>query len=70
MGHLREGARVTKWLWVASGEVHFANTERTRHRLDQNGIEFVGTRVAARHLPGSAARSSTPAKKPSRKTKR
>ena len=29
-GHLRDGARVAKWLWVASGKVHFANTEKTR----------------------------------------
>ncbi|SBT05636.1 conserved hypothetical protein [Candidatus Accumulibacter aalborgensis] len=50
-GHLRDGARVAKWLWVASGKVHFANTEKTRLRLDQNGIEFVGTKVTAKHLP-------------------
>lgn len=50
-GHLRDGARVTKWLWVASGKVHFANTEKARLRLDQHGIEFVGTKVTAKHLP-------------------
>lgn len=50
-GHLRDGARVTKWLWVASGKVHFANTEKVKLRLDQHGIEFVGTKVNARHLP-------------------
>lgn len=49
--HLRDGARVTKWLWVASGKVYFANTENVRLRLDQHGIEFVGTKVAAKHLP-------------------
>lgn len=49
--HLRDGARVTKWLWVASGKVHFANTEKTKLRLDQNGIEFVGTKISAKHLP-------------------
>lgn len=49
--HLRDGARVTKWLWVASGRVHFANTEKARLRLDQHGIEFVGAKVTARHLP-------------------
>lgn len=49
-GHLRDGARVAKWLWVASGKVHFANTEKARLRLDQHGIEFVGTKVTARHL--------------------
>lgn len=49
--HLRDGTRIAKWLWVASGKVHFANTEKTILRLSQNGIEFVGTRVAAKHLP-------------------
>lgn len=48
--HLRDGARVVKWLWVASGKVHFANTEKARLRLDQHGIEFVGTKVTSRHL--------------------
>lgn len=49
--HLRDGERIVKWLWVASGKVHFAKTEKAKLRLDQNGIEFVGTRVLARHLP-------------------
>jgi DNA-directed RNA polymerase beta subunit len=54
--HLHDVSRVTTWLWVASGKVHFANTEKARVRLDQNGIEFVGTRVTAKHLPiGSVA---------------
>jgi hypothetical protein len=53
--HLRPGVRIAAWLWVASGKVHFANTERARVRLDQNGIRFVGTRVMRKHLPGSAA---------------
>lgn len=50
-GHLEAGARVSKWLWVASGKVHFADTEKTRRLLDQNGIEFVGRRVCGKHLP-------------------
>lgn len=49
--HLRDGARVSKWLWVASKKVHFANTENVKLRLDQNGIEFVGTQIKAKHLP-------------------
>ena len=49
--HLNDGARVAKWLWVASGKVHFANTEKARLRLDQHGIEFVGTKVTSKHLP-------------------
>jgi hypothetical protein len=54
-GHLRDGARISKWLWVASGKVHFANTEKAKLMLDQNGIEFVGTKVMAKHLPIAAA---------------
>jgi hypothetical protein len=53
--HLRPGARIEAWLWVASGKVHFANTEKARVRLDQNGIKFVGTKVMRKHLPGGAA---------------
>ncbi|MDW8364048.1 MAG: hypothetical protein RMK74_16795 [Myxococcales bacterium] len=49
--HLREGARISKWLWVAAGRVHFADTEKARRRLDQNGIEFIGKKVMARHMP-------------------
>lgn len=56
--HLREGATISKWLWVASGKVHFANTERVRLRLDQNGIEFVGTRLLSKHLPAASRPSS------------
>jgi hypothetical protein len=48
--HLRDGARVDAWFWVASKKVHFADTEKARRRLDQHGIEFVGTRVLAKHL--------------------
>lgn len=48
--HLAEGKKVTRWLWVASGKVHFADTDKARRLLDQKGIQFVGTRVAAKHL--------------------
>jgi hypothetical protein len=49
--HLEDGACISRWLWVASGEVHFADTEKARRQLDQNGIQFVGKKVMARHLP-------------------
>lgn len=52
-GHLRDGIHIVKWLWVASGKVHFADTEKVRRLLDQNGIEFVGTKVVAKHLPST-----------------
>ena len=48
--HLKTNVSVSKWLWVASGNVHFANTEKVRRALDQNGIEFVGTRLMRKHL--------------------
>jgi hypothetical protein len=56
--HLRDGARISKWLWVASGTVQFAKTERAKLMLDQNGIEFVGTKVMAKHLPVAATKAS------------
>ncbi|HRI64872.1 MAG TPA: hypothetical protein PK156_11540 [Polyangium sp.] len=49
--HLCNGAKISKWLWVASGKVHFANTEKTKLQLDQNGIELVGKKVLSKHLP-------------------
>lgn len=48
--HLAEGKKVARWLWVASGKVHFADTEKARRLLDQQGIQFVAPRVAAKHL--------------------
>lgn len=48
--HLKPGARVSRWLWVASGPVAFADTERARVRLDQNGIQFIGRTLLAKHL--------------------
>jgi hypothetical protein len=53
--HLREGVSVSRWLWVASGDVHFADTERARRRLDQNGIQFVGRKILPKHLPNRPA---------------
>jgi hypothetical protein len=36
--HITDGKRVSKWLWVASGKVHFADTEKARRHLDDKGI--------------------------------
>lgn len=60
--HLKEGVRVTKWLWVASGKVQFADTEKARRWLDQNGIEFVGGKVLEKHLPRPALQRAPTAK--------
>ncbi|GKT22652.1 hypothetical protein [Acidovorax sp. SUPP3334] len=48
---LKPHARVNVWLWVASGNVQFADTERAKRRLDQNGIKFVGKRVTKKDIP-------------------
>jgi len=53
--HLKPGAKVHAWLWVSSGRVQFADTEKTRRRLDQHGIQFVGTQARAKHLPAASA---------------
>lgn len=65
--HLRDGAKIHKWLWVASGKVHFAKTEKAKVRLDQNGIEFVGTRILAKHLPSMTSPSAEAKAKSRRK---
>lgn len=67
--HLREGVRITKWLWVASGKVHFANTEKAMKRLDQNGIELVGKVVLSKHLPTPAKKATSTARKSGSRTK-
>lgn len=68
--HLRDGARIARWLWGASGDVHFTDTERARRWLDQNGIEFVGKKVMAKQLPQSAAGRPVAKKKRRRKVGR
>lgn len=52
--HLKSSARISRWLWVTRGKNHFADTEKVRRILDQNGIEFVGKQVLAKHLPKAA----------------
>jgi len=58
VAHLKPRARVSRWIWVASGKVRFADTEKVRRRLDQNGITFAGARVVPKHLPGAAAKNA------------
>lgn len=68
--HLRDGAKVVKWLWVASGKVMFASTEKAIRQLDQNGIEFVGTAIMARHLPHAPPQAATPPRAKRKKRRR
>jgi len=49
--HLRDGAFVSAWVWVASNGVSFADTEKTRRRLDEHGITFAGRELRLRHIP-------------------
>ncbi|MFH2011036.1 MAG: hypothetical protein ABI333_30835 [bacterium] len=55
--HLKSGVRITAWLWVASGRVQFAATEKARRRLDQQGIRFVDRKVQSKHLPATVFKS-------------
>jgi hypothetical protein len=48
--HLLADAYVADWLWVASGGVEFAQTDKVRRRLDQHGIKFIGRRLLKKHL--------------------
>lgn len=48
--HLKDGAKIAEWFWVASGKNHFLDTEKTRRLLDQNGIRFVCPKLAAKDL--------------------
>lgn len=68
--HLRDGAKIAKWLWVATGKVHFADTEKEKLRLDQKGIEFVGKVVMPKHLPASEVAKTAPGAKSSRRGRR
>ena len=48
--HFKDGAKVVAWFWVASGKNRFADTEKTRRLLDQNGITFVCAELSEKHL--------------------
>ena len=58
--HLAQGQSIAAWYWVASGRVDFVPHEKAVYRLSQNGIEFVGRQLTAKHL----ASLSTPAARP------
>jgi hypothetical protein len=59
--HLRSGARVVKWLWIASGRVDFVPHDRVLLRLAQEGIEFVGRQLEERHLAARPPAAASPA---------
>ncbi len=49
-GHLKPGEQISAWIWVASSKVFFADTEKVRLRLNQQGIRFVASPVLKKHL--------------------
>ena len=57
-GHLKTGARVADWFWVASGKVDFLPLEKAHMRLASSGIRFIGTRLLKKHLPERATPST------------
>lgn len=58
-GQLKPGCNVAGWYWAASGPVDFVPHERTVHRLSENGIQFVGGRLEAKHLAHLSARTTS-----------
>jgi hypothetical protein len=60
--HLQSGATVAAWYWVASGRVDFAPHDKTINRLNQHGIQFVGSRLDQKHLASLPERSSARSK--------
>ena len=49
--HLQPTVHIVSWIWVASSNVQFANTDKARLRLAQKGIEFAGKQLTFKHLP-------------------
>lgn len=59
-GQLRPGHHIAAWYWAASGRVDFVPFEKAMIRLNENGIEFVGGRLEAKHLAKLSKRSAAP----------
>ena len=48
--HWKAGSPVAAWFWVASGDVHFPDTDRNAKRLAEHNITFVGRQLKAKHF--------------------
>ena len=59
-GQLRAGHYIAAWYWAASGRVDFVPFEKAMFRLKENGIEFVGGRLEAKHLAKLSTGSTAP----------
>jgi len=68
LGHLQDqlgtGQHVAAWYWAASGRVDFVPHEKTVLRLSENGIQFVGGRLEAKHLAELSERTTDLRKRP------
>jgi hypothetical protein len=62
-GQLATGHHVAAWYWVASGRVDFVPHEKTVLRLSENGIQFVGGRLEAKHLAHLSKQATDPRKR-------
>jgi len=64
LGHLRDqlgsGHNVAAWYWAASGRVDFVPHEKTMLHLSENGIQFVGGRLEAKHLASLSRHATHP----------
>jgi len=73
LGHLQdqltEGHHVAAWYWVASGRIDFVPHEKTMIRLSENGIQFVGGRLEAKHLASLSGYAMQPRKRRNRSRK-
>jgi hypothetical protein len=48
--HLKPGAKVADWIWVASGKVDFYPMDKMVLQLSQEGIAFVGKQITGKNL--------------------
>ena len=62
-GQLGAGHNVAAWYWAASGRIDFVPHEKAVLRLSQNGIQFVGGRLEAKHLAHLSKRTPDPRKR-------
>jgi hypothetical protein len=73
LGHLRDqlgaGHNVAAWYWAASGRIDFVPHEKAVLRLSENGIQFVGGRLEAKHLAHLSRRTADPRKRRGRPRK-
>lgn len=59
-GQLTAGHHIAAWYWAASGRVDFLPHEKTMIRLSENGIQFVGGRLEAKHLASLSGQAAQP----------